>query len=287
MLKRKNKTARKQNLSLLFLLPSLAGISIFVLIPFADVIRRSFLTAISKEFIGATNYQSVFQNEAFQLAAKNTLRLLATALPILLLSSLFLALLLYSVVEKAGFFKTAFLLPMAIPVSSVVFLWRVLFDSSGLLNGLIVSGGGTPVNWMNSPTAFWVVVGSFVWKNIGYNIVLWMAGLAAISQSLYEAARVDGAGPIRSFFHITLPGILPSLFTILVLSLVNLFKIFREAWLVAGDYPHSSIYFLQHLFNNWFRELSLEKLSAAAVVVALASLALILLLRRTWDESDF
>ena len=131
--------------------------------------------------------------------------------------------------------------------------------------------------------SFWVLVVSYIWKNLGYNVVLWLAGLAGISPSIYEAAAVDGAGAWTIFWRITLPNLLPSLFTITVLSFLNAFKVFREAYLVAGDYPHDSMYLLQHLFNNWFRELSMDKLAAGAVMTAGVILFLILLLRRAWE----
>ncbi|MFV0401882.1 MAG: carbohydrate ABC transporter permease [Oscillospiraceae bacterium] len=269
-----------------FVLPSLLGVLVFVLLPFLDVVRRSFSTTMGGENVGFANYRTIFTNEAFLLAASNTLKFMAVCLPLLLSLSLGLALILYAIGEKAGIFKTAFLIPMAIPVASIVLLWKVLFANQGLANNWIVGLGGTPISWMDSDSAFWVLVGSYLWKNIGYDVVLWLAGLAGINESLFEAAKVDGAGKFRTFWQITLPNLLPSLYTILVLSLINAFKVFREAYLVAGDYPHSSIYLLQHLFNNWFRDLSMDKLSAAAVVTALAILILILALRRAFEEED-
>lgn len=130
---------------------------------------------------------------------------------------------------------------------------------------------------MQSSAAFWVLVGSYIWKNLGYDVILWMAGLANISTDIYEAAAIDGAGAWTAFTRVTLPNLLPSLYTITVLSFLNSFKVFREAYLVAGDYPHSSMYLLQHLFSNWFRELSMDKLAAATVLVAAVILLLILL----------
>ncbi len=278
-------TSKKQDAraGLLFILPSLLGAAVFVLIPFLDVVRRSFSGAMSGGFVGLANYRAVFENKAFRQAAGNTLRFAATCIPLLIALSLLLALVLYSRISRAGLFKTTFLIPMAIPVASVVLLWRVLFHRSGFLSALLVSLGGQSADWMGGGSAFWVLVFSYIWKNLGYDMVLWLAGLAGIPSSVFEAAAVDGAGPFALFFRVTLPNLLPSLFTITVLSFLNSFKVFREAYLVAGDYPHSSIYLLQHLFNNWFRDLSMDKLTAAAVVTALAILALILLLRRAWE----
>lgn len=269
-----------------FVLPSLLGVSIFVLIPFVDVIRRSFMNAAATTFNFPDNYRMIFRNTAFQLAMKNTLRFMGICIPILLAFSLLIAVFLNSGIRGAKTLKSSYLIPMAIPVASAVLIWRLLFHANGFLSGLMHSMGRTGQDWMNTKYAFWVLVFSYIWKNLGYNIVLWMAGLTAIPDTLYEAARADGAGNLQCFIYITMPSLLPTLFTTSVLAFLNSFKVFREAYLVAGDYPHESMYMLQHLFNNWFRELSIDKMSAGAVVTALMIMVLILSLQRAWDRED-
>ncbi len=271
---------------MLFVLPSLVGVSIFVLIPFVDVIRRSFMNTAATSFIFLTNYQAVFRNTAFQLAMKNTLRFMGICIPILLAFSLLIAVFLNSGIQAAKSLKSAYLVPMAIPVASAVLIWRLLFHANGFLSGFMHLTGGSGQDWMNTKYAFWVLVFSYIWKNLGYNIVLWMAGLTSIPETLYEAARADGAGNLQCFIYITMPSLLPTLYTTAVLAFLNSFKVFREAYLVAGDYPHESMYMLQHLFNNWFRELSLDKMSAGAVVTALMIMVLILTLQKIWDRED-
>lgn len=280
----KQKRIKGESTGLLFLLPSLLGVCGFVLLPFLDVVRRSFTSAVSEEWVGFQNYAAVFQNHAFSLACRNTLRFSLICIPALLLLSLLVGVFLQREKLVGGLLKTAFLLPMAIPVASIALMWRVLFDGSGILNGMLEKLGAAPVDWMNSPAAFWVLVGSYLWKNLGYDIVLWMAGLSSIPDGIYEAARIDGAGEWTVFRRITLPCLLPALFTITVLSFLNSFKVFREAYLVAGDYPHDSMYLLQHLFNNWFRDLSFDKMAAGAVLVCLVILALILLMQHGWEK---
>nr|WP_308753847.1 sugar ABC transporter permease [uncultured Anaerotruncus sp.] len=267
----------------LFILPSFLGVGVFVLAPFLEVVRRSFTGAMNGAFVGLKNYADVFSNGAFRLAAGNTLRFAAFCMPLLISLSLLVAVILYGNPRRAGFFKTTLLIPMAIPVASIVLIWKALFHADGLVNSWIAAFGGRGTDWMQSPAAFWVLVGSYIWKNLGYDVILWMAGLANIPADIYEAAAIDGAGAWKTFTRVTLPNLLPSLYTITVLSFLNSFKVFREAYLVAGDYPHSSMYLLQHLFSNWFRELSMDKLAAAAVLVALVILLLILLLRRAWE----
>ena len=198
------------------MLPSLLGVGIFVFLPFLDVIRRSFCEAVTGRFSGLENYRMVFENTAFRLAAQNTLRFVGICIPLLLALSSGAALLLYGQIKYRQALKSAFLLPMAIPVASVVLLWKVAFHSQGLLNGLFHSLNLTQVDWMNSSSAFWVLVFSYIWRNLGYDVILWLAGLASIPSSIYEAAKVAGATGIQSFFRITLPLITRNVITLCI-----------------------------------------------------------------------
>lgn len=270
---------RKAVLPWLFLGPSLLCVSIFVVVPFVDAVRRSFFSAMSGEFVGTKNYEIIFQNKAFQLAGWNTVRFTLLCIPALILLSLALALLVHACKERRGIFKTSFLIPMAIPVASIVLIWKVLFHENGLLNKAAVAMGGTPIDWLHSSWAFLLLIISYLWKNSGYDMVLWLSGISSIPGNLFEAAQVDGANAFQTFFRITLPNLKPTLFTITVLSLLNSFKVFREAYLVAGDYPDDSMYMLQHLFNNWFLTLDIDKMCAAATVMAITVLAVILILQ--------
>lgn len=266
----------------LFLLPSLAGVMIFVLIPFLDAFRRSFFTAMSGQFVGLQNYVNVFHTKAFRAAVSNTARFMGICIPALILLSLFVAVVNNQSRRPTEIYKTTFLLPMAIPVASVVLLWKVLFHKYGLINAGLSSQGIAPIDFMNTDWAFWILIISYLWKNLGYDMILWLAGLANIPKSQYEAAQVDGANGLQCFLNITMPNMMPTLFTITVLSFLNSFKVFREAYLIGGDYPHPSMYLLQHLFNNWFADLDLDRLCAAAVLVAGVILCFILLLQKNW-----
>ncbi len=268
-----------------FFLPHFLGVACFTLLPMLRVLAGSFQSAVGGRWMGLQNYLAVLKNPAFRIAVSNTGKFIGVCIPILLAASLALALGLRALVWGSRGLRTAFLLPMAVPAASVVLVWKVLFHEQGLLNG-VLAGFGAEVNWMNSGAAFWMLVISYLWKNLGYTVVLWTAGLAGIPESVYEAAQVDGASPMQTFWHITLPNLRPAAYSITVLSLLNSFKVFREAWLVAGDYPHESMYLLQHLYNNWFRELDFDKIAAASVMTSLVVLALIGLLQRAWDKED-
>ena len=169
---------------------------------------------------------------------------------------------------------------MAIPVASIVLLWRVIFHRNGLLNGILALWDAAPVDWIGSAAFFGVLVFAYLWKNFGYDMVLWLSGISAINPALYEAAQIDGAGSIKRFVKITLPNLMPTLFTVTVLSLLNSFKVFREAYLIAGSYPDDSIYMLQHLFNNWFSDLDVDKMCAGAVMMASLVFILIMILQK-------
>ena len=268
---------------LMFLIPSLAGIAVFYIIPYCDIFRRAFFATSGKEFVGLGNFTDIITNEAFLLAIRNTGRFVVVCIPLLLILSFAIALYIYNRLSENTLLKTMFLAPMAIPVAAVVLFWKILFQKQGLLNALLAALDINTIDWMNTGYAFWILVLSYVWKNLGYHIILWIAGLSMIPNNLYEAARIDGAENRQMFFRITLPNLKPMIFVVVVLALLNSFKVFREAYLVAGNYPNESMYLIQHLFNNWFRDLSLDKMAAASFLISIVLILLIFALRKAWD----
>ena len=246
---------------LLFIGMSLAGVSVFVLIPFADVIRRSFMTVMSGEFAGLDNYRTVIGNQAFRLAVGNTLHFVGVAIPLLVVINLAAALVL-SRIRDIRVIKSLYLFPMALPTATVVIVWRMFFYRQD----------------------FGSLVVSYLWKNTGYTIVLWLAGIAGIPNELVEAARVDGANGLQCLLFVKLPCLKGSVYTIVILSFLNSMKIYREAYLVGGSYPGRDIYLLQHTFNNWYVNLEFDKMAAAAVCTGGFLLVVILLLQRVWDK---
>lgn len=267
----------------LFLLPSLTGTGWFVLLPFLDVVRRSFLQAVGNGFVGVENYRVVLTNGAFRLAVGNTVRFMLACLPLLMLLSLFLAVLVRKAAKIQRWVKTGFLLPMAIPAASVAVFFKLAFDEKGWLGQLAGLFGFEGQDWLASDSAFWILVACYIWKNLGYDMILWLAGLGTIPQEQYEAARVQGAGEWACFWYITLPQLKETIFVTGLLSFVNAFRVFREAYLLAGDYPHESIYMLQHLFNNWYRNLDVDKMAAGAVLSGAVLLALVSLFWKRWE----
>ena len=283
---------KKRKFFYLFVLPGFLGIVVFVLLPFWDVVRRSFTTAVTGQFNGIQNYRTVFENQAFLLAVKNTLNFTLVCIPLLVFSG-FVAALLLNTLQNKRWIKSIYLFPLAMPTATIVLVWKMFFYRQGVLNLLLTRIGQQTGLWeqvcldyLGTPAAFWVLVGSYIWKNMGYTVVLWLAGLMGIPKGLLEAARVDGAGKWKSLWYIVLPNLKGSLYTIVILSFLNSFKIYREAYLTAGAYPDQSIYLMQHLFNNWFVNLELDKMAAAAVLTGGVLLAAILGLQRLWDHNE-
>lgn len=280
--KKKNKFQKE----LLFLLPSLIGVAAFYFIPFCDVLLRSFRPEFGGGYSGLENYKAVLENKAFGIAVKNTAKFVAVYIPVLLLFSLMLAVVMDYLKEKQKLYKKIFLLPMAIPVASLVLIWKVFFGQFGLVNRILECFGVIGPDYFHTSFAFLVLGITYLWRNFGYDMLLWKTGIDAIDADLYEAAALDGAGFLKRFWYITLPQLKEMGFVIVVISVINSFKVFREAYLIGGDYPNQSIYMLQHLFNNWFVRLELGKLTAAAIMLAVVVILFVAGIERILAPKD-
>lgn len=258
---------------LFYIVPGMAGILIFIMIPLLDVMRRSFMDGSASYFLGLENYKAVFSNMPFRLAAKNTLFFDAVSIPLIFVLSLLLA---YTVSRmKNSLIRFAFIVPMAVPSNAMMVVWRMLFDDAGVINGVLTSFGKEPLHFMTGEYSMYLLIGTYLWKNMGYNMLIWLSALGSIPESIYEAAKIDGAGCLRIFTRMVLPNLKKAAYIITVLSLVNSFKVYREVYLLVGAYPDDNIYMLQHLFNNWFSKLDINKLSAASCVTAVFLFALL------------
>jgi multiple sugar transport system permease protein len=269
---------RKQSVVAIgFLVPSIIGFAIFYLIPFALGVVYSFMDhTIDGSFVGLANYQDLLASDSFRKASKNTLLFTGISVPLLIVVSLLIALLLNQNVFIRKWLRTAYVLPLVVPVASIVMVWQILFDWNGALNGWLHQVGHERVDWMNSEWARGVISAAYLWKNVGYNIILFLAGLQSIPTDYYETADLEGAGPLRKLTSITLIYLIPTLFFVVLMSIINSFKIFRETYLIAGDYPHDSIYMLQHYMNNMFYSLDVQKLTAAATLMVIVIFVLVL-----------
>ncbi|MCR4770911.1 MAG: sugar ABC transporter permease [Oscillospiraceae bacterium] len=267
---------RTRRNSFFFIIPSLLGIFVFFLAPFAVVVYYAFIdNPINKEFVWFDNFVKVWNNAAFKQASTNTLTFSAIAVPLAVVLSLLLAMILDAKIPGKSRFRTFFLSPMMVPVASVVLIWQVIFHFNGAMNDWLSVFGWEQTDWLKSQYSQIVIVLLFLWKNLGYNMVLFMAALSDIPTELLEAAEVDGASPIKRFFTIKLRFLSPSILFVTIMSLISSFKVFREVYLLTGDYPFESLYMLQHFINNTFASLDYQKLSAAAIIMFVVMLFII------------
>lgn len=270
--------------SWMFIGPSVIGVSAFFIIPFLVVVYYSVIKSpINPEFVFFENFKNVLGNEAFKIAIKNTADFSIIAVPLAVVLSIGLALMLESKIPLKSQFRTCFLSPMMVPVASVVLIWQVLFDNNGVLNEILLSFGADKIDWLKSEWAIGVIVVLYLWKNLGYNMILFMAALANIPRELLEVADVEGASETYKFFNIKLRYLSPTVLFVTILSMINSFKVFREIYLLTGEYPVERLYMLQHFMNNTFEALDYQKLSAAAVILAVIMVVIIALLFKVED----
>jgi len=265
---------------MLFLLPGLVGFTVFFIWPFIISVGYAFMDRpVGGSFVGFANFADLLTNRAYLLGLRNTLRFIGISVPINLALSLGVAMLINRLNRYKGIISLFFLIPLVIPSGSMVSFWRALFALDGALNGFLHVFGVERINWLNSDLAMFVMVLIFIWKNLGYNMILYLAGLSSIPRDYYEAAWVDGAKPWQSFWYITLPHLMPTTVLTLIMSIINSFKVFREIFLITGAYPHESIYTMQHFMNNMFASLNYPRLTTATtiLVVGLAVFTQVLL----------
>jgi len=249
----------------LFILPGILGFMVFYLIPYLTSIPYMFFersNGILK--FGFGNIVEIMSNQPFLKALVNTALFLGLCIPLNIVLPMLLSLVVNKNKKTGKVFLILFLLPIAVPSAAVVFFWKNFFAVNGFLNHLLAAVDISPVDWLNSDYALFAVIVIYIWKNAGYNVVLFLGGLLSIPQDYYEYAVVEGAGKWQQFRYITFIYIQPALLIVFFMTIINSFKVFREIYLIAGSYPHDSIYMLQHYLNNMFSALNYPKLTVAS-----------------------
>lgn len=259
----------------LFLLPGLAGLMLFYIVPFIGGIWYSLTDGSYKNaFVGLDNYISIWNNQMFLLGLKNTLLLSLICAPTVWVMSFVIASLLNRLRPDGAFFRNSILLPYLLPSSAMLLIWLLLFDYGGVVNRLVAAMGFERVLWLQGVELRVPIILLFIWKNLGFAVVIFMAALQAIPEPLYEYARLEGAGFLRQTFGITLPMIVPSAFLIIILEWINAFKIFKEVYFIGGAYPDEAVYTLQNYMNNMYGKLNYQNVTTAAYSFALIVFAL-------------
>ena len=226
----------------LFLLPPLIGLLIFYVAPFFGGIYYSVTDGSYKNaFVGLENYINIWHNEMFLLGLKNTLELSLLCAPTVWVLAFVIALLLNRLRPGGALLRNSILLPYLMPASAMLLVWLLFFDYGGTLNRIIHLLGMERVAWLQGAALRFPVVLLFVWKNLGFAVILFLSALQAVPEPLYEYARLEGAGFFRQAFSITLPLIMPTAVLVIIIEWISAFKIFREVYFIGGAYPDEAV----------------------------------------------
>ena len=272
-------TKKLKRKTALFLAPSVGGVATFFVVPFLVVIYYSMVdNPISKNWVFLDNFTSIVQNKAFKLAVTNTVKFSLISVPLIVILSLMVAFALDKNVLAKSQIRSSILSPMMVPIASVILIWQVMFDYNGVVNEILTRFDISKIDWMKSDHAQIVIIILFIWKNLGYNMILFMAAISNIPKDLIEVARLESASDWAIFKTIKIRYLSSTILFVTIMSLINSFKVFREIYLLTGDYPYESLYMMQHYMNNMFAALDYQKLSAAAILMSLVMIVLVGLL---------
>ena len=274
-------TLRKRNAlkGIGLILPLLIGCLIFYGVPFLLVSWYSLVQG--GRFTALDTYIRLLENEVFRIALKNTFGFLVVGITLILLISYAVALLLRDRSSRSRMLQSVVMLPFVMPVVGTVVLVDTLFTETGLWSEFYRVLGLPVEDWLQGDSAFWVVIGLYLWKNTGYSVLILLSGLVTVPREHYDAASLDGASARQRLLYITVPQMWYSVFFAGVFSLINGFKCFREIFLIGGEDPGESIYMLQHFINNSFQKLSYGKMAAASILLT-AVLCLVFALCYRW-----
>lgn len=271
-----------QILPRLMLLGSLAGFCLFYFVPFVVSFFFSVVdNPIHGVFCGLQNYKELLLNPYFLRGLKNTVTFMAVSIPLNMVLSLTVALVIHNMKRYPEIFSMLFLIPLAIPSATSAFFWESFWGRHGTFNKFLGSFHINGTDWLNSGYGMIVMVIIFIWKNVGYNMALYLSGLSSIPKQYYEYADTEGAGIWWKFRHITWVYLTPSTFLVLIMTFVNSFQIFKEIYMITGEYPPESLYVLQHYMNNMFLSLHYSKLASAVYILTIAIVPLVACLFRT------
>ena len=260
---------KKINAGVLYILPWILGILLLKLFPFGLSLFLSFTRydlMSPPEFIGISNYLEMFKDELFIKSLGNTIRYVIITVPLKLAFALFVASLLNFKIKGVGFFRTAYYLPSILGGSvAISVLWRFLFADNGLVNMLLKILHIPTISWMGDQKYALLTIGLLsVWQ-FGSSMVIFLAALKNIPNTLYEAARIDGASKIRMFFSITFPLLTPVIFFNFIMQMLNAFQEFNAPYIITKGGPLNSTYLYSLLlYDNSFRYFNMGYASALA-----------------------
>ena len=283
-----------KGMAYIFVLPNLLIFGIFILLPMLLNFYYAFtggtqLFPQNRPFVGMDNLNTLFtcsdflvpnscREDLFWRAVFNTFGYVAAQVSLMIILSLVTALALNRDIRARGFFRSVFFYPVLLSPVVVALIWKWILQQNGLLNALIVGLGGNAIPFMVNPqwAQLWVVFIS-LWAQMGFFTLILLAGLQAIPHEFYEAASIDGAGRWRSFRSVTLPLLMPTLFVVILLSLIRAVQIFDQVFpFTSGGPGTATLYIVQYIFQTGFSNQTKEYGLAAAASLVMASFLLIL-----------
>ena len=285
---RKPNRRRDMLSGLAFLSPSLIILVIFVIIPVLWAFRLSFTSwearSTAQEFIGVSNYVNLLGSEDLWRAIRNTLYFTAIKIPLDIVLALGIALVLNQKLRGIGLFRTAYFLPVITSVVAVSAIWRVIYNPSfGLANRALEFLSLPPQRWLSDPAlAMPAVTLVALWKGLGYDVVIFLAGLQGIPRVYYEAAEIDGASTWQRFRHITIPLLSPITYFVLVIGIINSFKVFSQIHVLTPDGGplNSTEVVVFYIYRLAFQEFKFGQASAVAFILFAIVLAITFIQRR-------
>ena len=263
----------------IFVFPALLGMLIFIIIPIFFSFGLSFakwdlLNPI--QFVGLDNYKEIFTEPLFGKILLNTVVFALATSFFGVIIPLILAAIMNSKIRGSDFFKTAYFLPFITPMIVIGIVWEWIFDPNiGLLNKVLQ----VHINWLYDPHwAMPALIIVSVWKLIGYNMIIFLSGFSGISNSMFEAAKIDGANPVETFFYVTIPLLSPTIFFVVIITAVSSFQVFDLIYLMTQGGPLDSTNVLVYaIYKNAFEYFNAGKASAIAYVLFVIILVLTLL----------
>ncbi|WP_181346913.1 carbohydrate ABC transporter permease [Thalassobacillus sp. CUG 92003] len=265
----------------LFLLPGCLILGTFVFFPMLHALWLSFTDynmIQNASFVGLANYSELFKDDLFWKVLLNTIIYVVGVVPALVIVPIFVAVLINQEIKGAVFFRSAFFLPVVTSLVVAGLAWDLIYKEHGVLNYFLETTGmiDDPIQWLTSPsTALYAVMVVTVWKGIGYYMVIYLAGLQSIPESLYEAAKIDGANWWQQVTRITIPMLMPFIALVSIMSVIAAMKVFEEIYIMTGGGPlHSSETLVFYIYTEAFSNLDMGYASAAGVVLFIFTLIL-------------
>lgn len=268
--------------ALLFLTPQLIGLISFSLIPLGTALVLSFMSWDgfgARTFVGLQNYIEQFSSPDFRIATYNTIVYTILTVPVGLFLALLLAVALNKIKGKK-FYRLFFFMPVVTSSVSISVMWMwILNGDIGILNQVLGMVGLSGPNWLTNPKLVMVSIAILsIWWQLGYNMVIFLAGIQNISKSYYEAAEIDGASKLQQFFKITLPMLSPTTFFLMIMAIIGSFQVFDQAFVLTRGGPGKASYTLvYHIYQNAFVNFKFGSSSAAAMILFVAILILTLI----------